>query len=1238
MMTQRNAAYPYEDRSWPSTARERSPSYRSREENDYDHARAGPSRYRSDYERSSSGAYDHRRSYPSREIESSRSRAVDGYDSTPSRYDDGYGRSAHSQTSHYSADFRTREDVKEQYRRRSPSPTYRSSKDWERSNGQLDHRDHARFRLESNTDRQRNAQINESERDDVYRPRHHQSTSRFDTRRREDDRHADTRTERQRSARVDESEREDVYRHRHHHSTSRFDSRREHDRHTNNRSPATSGPRELGHNGKDVLDLETERSRQKLEISRSEGKQNGGEIGSRRSGERRSTQDDEDEDGLQQLWRKSNGSKEHLSRENDRNISEKMTYYRDRRPMEKLSLASKVLEKTFDRERGDLSNASDRQEYVQSVRRQIEDKQKNQGTPTKKKKVASFSFPKIFLPQELLQPENAQHLPLDARGEQMRSTRISYDPELDKEKDKKGKRILYHDLTKESNDPRNKTAKAKIRKELRLLHWKWDNHSTRSKPPPPPRSLVISGLSPMTVVLTVKRFFGSFGRIDECEIKTDSSGMSTGVCYLSFHHDYNDEMKLMDDVSQAKAQRGDLVAREARTRMNGQKVEGETVNIVFDDLDRTIFKKTYRELLQKKVDAASQKKDQVAQSPASAIASASTPSMPPPGAPRGPKTSINRNSLSSPKPTSPFSHSSRHHEIGRRTSHDDTDKDEIHSSRHILRQLESIGCPYAYVNRARGSTIGYDAMEKIFASMRPAWIKRDGGGFYIAFHQKDGADRAKKVLDGTSVSGYRISIEVRYPNDHTSDRHDDHRYRRDRRSASVDRRVEPVQTIPEKTTWTDEELFEDSKLLLMHELGSIFSRDLRSRLLSSFVTNLLLPENPCGKALRQPVKTINEQLEEELKVDLNAERPKSFNRAAKEERRLKLERQIKDEEEAAARALAKANQILSDEEEEEDEAIERQDAKSKTKKSKAKTKKSTEDGKLVKTQKAQKKVVYSPSPEPIDPFVSGLVEEEEDLYYCRMALEMIREGQDPQDLPDEEEFKEESRQFHASGSARTEGFYRIPPAEKGKHLADRNMASSTEWGSTTAVSTVGLASARDNRADSRRFVQGIEQHKKDTATDTDILKFNQLRSRKKQLKFAKSPIHDWGLYAMEAIPAGDMVIEYVGEIVRQQVADEREKMYERQGNFSTYLFRVDDDIVVDATKKGNIARLMNHCCTPNCNAKILTLNGEKRIVLYAKQLILPGQELTYDYKFQGSGDEEDAIACLCGSPGCRRFL
>lgn len=303
--------------------------------------------------------------------------------------------------------------------------------------------------------------------------------------------------------------------------------------------------------------------------------------------------------------------------------------------------------------------------------------------------------------------------------------------------------------------------------------------------------------------------------------------------------------------------------------------------------------------------------------------------------------------------------------------------------------------------------------------------------------------------------------------------------------------------------------------------------------------------------------------------------------------------------------------------------------------------------KAAKAKSKSAKASAKPKPIPADPFEAGVVEDAEECAYLRLALEHLNEtGELPgeETLPDEIELEAEAEEQaiaagaipkHATGSARTEGYYRIPPEQKALHLPDRNKA--TEDVDTSQNAQV-LQSARNNRADSRRLVLGIEQHKRETATDTDIFKFNQLRTRKKQLKFAKSPIHDWGLYAMEFIPAGDMVIEYVGEMVRQQVADEREKQYERQGNFSTYLFRVDDDLVVDATHKGNIARLMNHCCTPNCNAKILTLNGEKRIVLFAKSPIRAGEELTYDYKFQSSADDEDAIPCLCGSPGCRRFL
>ncbi|KAJ1814249.1 histone methyltransferase set1, partial [Coemansia sp. RSA 2599] len=112
---------------------------------------------------------------------------------------------------------------------------------------------------------------------------------------------------------------------------------------------------------------------------------------------------------------------------------------------------------------------------------------------------------------------------------------------------------------------------------------------------------------------------------------------------------------------------------------------------------------------------------------------------------------------------------------------------------------------------------------------------------------------------------------------------------------------------------------------------------------------------------------------------------------------------------------------------------------------------------------------------------------------------------------------------------------------------------------------------------------------------SDLLRFNQLESRKKRLRFSKSAIHDWGLFASEPIYQGEFVIEYIGERIRAQLADLREEQYEREGIGSSYLFRVDDEIVIDATKCGNVARFVNHCCEPNCIAKTIVADGTKRI-------------------------------------------
>ncbi|KAI9294502.1 SET domain-containing protein [Neoconidiobolus thromboides FSU 785] len=147
----------------------------------------------------------------------------------------------------------------------------------------------------------------------------------------------------------------------------------------------------------------------------------------------------------------------------------------------------------------------------------------------------------------------------------------------------------------------------------------------------------------------------------------------------------------------------------------------------------------------------------------------------------------------------------------------------------------------------------------------------------------------------------------------------------------------------------------------------------------------------------------------------------------------------------------------------------------------------------------------------------------------------------------------------------------------------------------------------------------------------------QLEDGASRIVLARSSIHDWGLFAVELIQKGELVIEYVGELIRSHLADVREKHYLANGIDSSYLFRVNDMYVIDATTKGNIARFINHSCTPNCSAKITMVDGNLRILIFANSDIRRAEEITYDYQFPLE-DEEHKIKCLCGTVKCRGYL
>lgn len=225
----------------------------------------------------------------------------------------------------------------------------------------------------------------------------------------------------------------------------------------------------------------------------------------------------------------------------------------------------------------------------------------------------------------------------------------------------------------------------------------------------------------------------------------------------------------------------------------------------------------------------------------------------------------------------------------------------------------------------------------------------------------------------------------------------------------------------------------------------------------------------------------------------------------------------------------------------------------------------------------------------------------------------------------------------STGSHRSEGYSKIPDAIKVEYLPHRKRVHdplATIQVDNDDGESSKVQSSRVNRANNRRFAYEVSNFN----TENEILKLNQLNKRKKPVSFARSAIHNWGLYALEPIAEKEMIIEYVGERIRQQVAEVRERAYMKSGVGSSYLFRVDADTVIDATKKGGIARFINHCCVPSCTAKIIKVEGQKRIVIYALRDIAANEELTYDYKFERDENDNERVRCLCGAPGCKGYL
>ncbi|KAI8326964.1 hypothetical protein BD560DRAFT_457259 [Blakeslea trispora] len=128
----------------------------------------------------------------------------------------------------------------------------------------------------------------------------------------------------------------------------------------------------------------------------------------------------------------------------------------------------------------------------------------------------------------------------------------------------------------------------------------------------------------------------------------------------------------------------------------------------------------------------------------------------------------------------------------------------------------------------------------------------------------------------------------------------------------------------------------------------------------------------------------------------------------------------------------------------------------------------------------------------------------------------------------------------------------------------------------------------------------------------------------------------YGLRALTNLAPNSFIMEYIGEVIPQKVFLNRTREYDAEGYSHYYFMTLKNDEIIDATKRGCLARFMNHSCNPNCVTQKWVIGKKMRIGIFTNRYITAGEELTFDYKFERYGTI--AQKCYCGEPNCKGYI
>ncbi|KAG8367778.1 hypothetical protein BUALT_Bualt16G0108100 [Buddleja alternifolia] len=159
---------------------------------------------------------------------------------------------------------------------------------------------------------------------------------------------------------------------------------------------------------------------------------------------------------------------------------------------------------------------------------------------------------------------------------------------------------------------------------------------------------------------------------------------------------------------------------------------------------------------------------------------------------------------------------------------------------------------------------------------------------------------------------------------------------------------------------------------------------------------------------------------------------------------------------------------------------------------------------------------------------------------------------------------------------------------------------------------------------------------------------------KARLEVFKTKNRGWGLRSWDPIRAGSFICEYAGDVIKAVDFG--------NGNDDNYIFDatryyeplepVHDDstgskapfpLVISAKNNGNVARFMNHSCSPTVYWKPVLRESNNdaylHIGFFAIRHVPPMKELTFDYGIVSpEKGEKGKKKCLCGSIKCRGYF